>query len=281
MIPFARSSHYQLSGEAHFSLIEMRFELIVSNVTQFWIVHHRSISFTIWRQESNLSPLHLRRTSSGSANIRYINPDSNYLTRPDRFAFSIIDCFPTGHRFRCASRNITALWSTSYSNWYVQLFTDSSNVLPTLFPTAVVTAAFVDLFCDPKLFISPLSSNVPRNHRIIFIITFFLGGIVGAGIIKTVGWGYVLIVAGIIKLVVAGSILFLDGAKEINEEGEKSVGKAKELKEDEDDFHSPTKRTNEGVIGSTRPLTEIMFADGELTRINSRVSMESIKTIVV
>ncbi len=108
-----------------------------------------------------------------------------------------------------------------------------------------------------------------------------MGGIVGAGIIKTVGSGYVLFVAGIIKLVVAGSILFLDGTKKINEDAEKSVGKAKELKEDEDDFHSPTKRTNEGMIDSTRPLTEMMFADGELTRINSRISMDSSQTIVV
>lgn len=281
MIPLVRSSHYQLSGESHLCLFDMRFELMVSNVTQFWIVHHRSISFTIWRQESNLSPLHLCRTSSSAVNIRYINPDSNYLTRPSRSAFPIIDCVPIGHRFRCASRDITALWSTSYSNWYVQLCIDSSNVneIQRFFPTAVVTAAFVDLFCDPKLFISPLSSNVPRNHRIIFIITFFLGGIVGAGIIKTVGSGYVLFVAGIIKLVVAGSILFLDGTKGTHEDAEKSVDKAKES--DEDDFHSPTKRTTEGVIDSSRPLTEIMFADGELTRINTRVSMESIKTIVV
>lgn len=68
----------------------------------------------------------------------------------------------------------------------------------------------VDLFCDPKLFV-PWSKNVSRNHRIEFVIVFFLGGILAAGVVKASEPAWALVVAALIKMGVAAVILLLEG----------------------------------------------------------------------
>jgi hypothetical protein len=123
----------------------------------------------------------------------------------------------------------------------------------------VVTSAMVDFFSDPNLFKLPATKNLARNRRLAFVLCFYSGGLVGAGIIKRVGSGWALVGSGICKLMVAGSFLFLE-SEPIIEEDEKAM--------DVKVF-----RTNDSSREFSRNTPD-------LTRNNSRASISSSETVV-
>lgn len=65
---------------------------------------------------------------------------------------------------------------------------------------AVVTGAMGDLLSDPRLF-APLRQNRERNQRIVFLLTFFIGAIMGGIVLRWANASAVLVVTASIKLV--------------------------------------------------------------------------------
>jgi hypothetical protein len=49
---------------------------------------------------------------------------------------------------------------------------------PPTIPTEVATGAMAELVSDPRLFVG-FTKNRPRNERIVFVLTFFLGELLG------------------------------------------------------------------------------------------------------
>lgn len=78
--------------------------------------------------------------------------------------------------------------------------------------TVVVTSAMVDLWADKKLF-APLADNTGRNQRIAFILTFFVGGLVGGFALARVNTAFVLLLAGIFKMVAVIPFLIANGKR--------------------------------------------------------------------
>ncbi|KAM0750776.1 hypothetical protein T439DRAFT_380638 [Meredithblackwellia eburnea MCA 4105] len=76
--------------------------------------------------------------------------------------------------------------------------------------TVVVTSAMFDLWSDKNLF-AKLSANKARNQRVAFIVTFFVGGIIGALCLRHVDDAFTVLLAGIIKMVPVGIILLAKG----------------------------------------------------------------------
>lgn len=77
----------------------------------------------------------------------------------------------------------------------------------------VVTGAMGDLLSDPKLFV-PLGANAPRNQRAIFILTFFVGSVVGGLILIHTSGPLVLFLVGVFKLIGALAFLLVPSASE-------------------------------------------------------------------
>ena len=65
----------------------------------------------------------------------------------------------------------------------------------------------VDLWADKKLF-APLGGNAGRNQRVAFILTFFVGGIVGGLALVHVNAAFVLLLSGIVKTIAGALFLF-------------------------------------------------------------------------
>lgn len=76
--------------------------------------------------------------------------------------------------------------------------------------TVVVTSAMVDLLADKDLFVG-LRKNLGRNQRAGFVVVFFLGGVVGALVLRHVGPPWALILSAIIKMGAALLLLALPG----------------------------------------------------------------------
>jgi uncharacterized membrane protein YoaK (UPF0700 family) len=77
---------------------------------------------------------------------------------------------------------VIALLAFSSGSQVVQ----SRSLSMTEIPTAMATAAWVDLMIDPHLF-SGLTGNVGRNRRILFIFALVVGGFAGAAIYRFAG----------------------------------------------------------------------------------------------
>jgi hypothetical protein len=73
-------------------------------------------------------------------------------------------------------------------------------------PTQVATGAMADFFSDPNLF---RLDNKPRNERLIFIATFFAGGVVGGLCYRYYMPSLCLLLTAIFKLAATLSLLFL------------------------------------------------------------------------
>lgn len=76
-------------------------------------------------------------------------------------------------------------------------------------PTVVVTSAMVDLFGDKNLF---KRDNRPRNRRIGFIISVFLGGFIGGWVISRVNAPLTIAVASSFKFLAALCVCFMESA---------------------------------------------------------------------
>ena len=83
--------------------------------------------------------------------------------------------------------------------------------VPGIAMPAVVTGAMNDLLGDPDLFI-PLTKNKTRNQRVVFVLLFFCGGIVGGLVLKHVDAALVLVLTASMKLLGAVCFLVVPGA---------------------------------------------------------------------
>lgn len=89
-------------------------------------------------------------------------------------------------------------------------------------PTAMATAAWVDLVIDPHLF-GGLSSSKGRNRRVAFILALVAGGFVGAALYRYAGSAAALLVSGLGKLVVVVGFVFHNSRDIKSEEPETKV----------------------------------------------------------
>jgi len=76
--------------------------------------------------------------------------------------------------------------------------------------TAMATAAYVDVFIDPKLFVSP-SKNRGRNRRVGFLTSLIIGSFIGAAAYKCVNAGFALLLSAIKSIVIA--LFFVNGER--------------------------------------------------------------------
>lgn len=81
--------------------------------------------------------------------------------------------------------------------------------------TAMATAAYIDIFIDPRLF-AGLTENRGRNRRVAFLLMLVVGSFVGAGVGKAANLGVAVLVSGAIKIVV--SVMFLFNRNETDQE---------------------------------------------------------------
>lgn len=86
--------------------------------------------------------------------------------------------------------------------------------------TAMATAAWVDLLIDPQLF---AVKNRPRNRRAAFLVSLFVGSIVGAVIYRAAGSATAVAVSAAGKLLVAGMYMFNHSDKPKVETAEAAV----------------------------------------------------------
>ena len=82
--------------------------------------------------------------------------------------------------------------------------------------TVVVTSAMVDLWADKNLFVG-LRKNPGRNQRAAFVVLFFVGGVVGALVLRHAGPPWALVLSAIIKMGAALLLLALPGNEAIVE----------------------------------------------------------------
>lgn len=75
--------------------------------------------------------------------------------------------------------------------------------------TAMATAAYVDIFIDPRL-TSRLWENRGRNRRIAFLVSLVAGSFLGAIVAKEAGSPVAVVVSGALKIVVAFSFFLND-----------------------------------------------------------------------
>ncbi|KAF2004994.1 hypothetical protein P154DRAFT_383597, partial [Amniculicola lignicola CBS 123094] len=73
--------------------------------------------------------------------------------------------------------------------------------------TAMATAAYIDIFIDPKLF-AKLTENRGRNRRTMFLLMMVLGSFVGAGVGARTNLGIAVLVSAIIKTIVTVMFFF-------------------------------------------------------------------------
>jgi hypothetical protein len=76
--------------------------------------------------------------------------------------------------------------------------------------TAMATAAYIDIFIDPKLFAN-LSENRGRNRRILFLVMLVVGSFVGAGVGSKLNFGVAVLISAIVKSLVTFMMLFNRG----------------------------------------------------------------------
>jgi uncharacterized membrane protein YoaK (UPF0700 family) len=86
--------------------------------------------------------------------------------------------------------------------------------------TAMATAAWVDLLIDPHLY---ALKNRPRNRRAAFLVSLFVGSVVGAIIYKATGSATAVAVSAAGKLLVTGMYLFNSSEKPKVESAEAAV----------------------------------------------------------
>lgn len=79
---------------------------------------------------------------------------------------------------------------------------------PMTIPTQVATGAMSDLLSDPKI-LAPFKKNWPRNERVVFLATFFGGGVIGGLAYRYSSPPLCLLLTAIFKLLAAISILFM------------------------------------------------------------------------
>jgi uncharacterized membrane protein YoaK (UPF0700 family) len=82
--------------------------------------------------------------------------------------------------------------------------------------TAMATAAYIDVFIDPRLFAS-LRENRGRNRRVAFLISLMAGSFIGAAVAKEVGSAPAVAISGGIKLLVALSFFFNEAEPEVKD----------------------------------------------------------------
>lgn len=97
----------------------------------------------------------------------------------------------------------------------------SRSLAMTEISTAMATAAWVDLLIDPHLF--SLHKNRPRNRRAGFLVSLFVGSLVGALIYKSVGSATAVVVSAAGKLLVTFMYLFNNSEKPKVESAEAAV----------------------------------------------------------
>lgn len=100
----------------------------------------------------------------------------------------------------------------SFSMGCQNVTTKGMNGPPTM-PTQVATGAMADFFSDPRLF---AAKNKPRDERIMFILVFFTGGVVGGLAYRYYAPQLCLLLTAIFKLLAGLSLLFsrLDEVKD-------------------------------------------------------------------
>jgi len=85
-------------------------------------------------------------------------------------------------------------------------------------PTTQATAAYVDLFVDPRI-LAPLTVNRSRNRRVVFLLTLLAGSFVGSPAYRYVDSALPLFVAGMVKLAVTVLFIFNRGVGGLGESG--------------------------------------------------------------
>lgn len=73
--------------------------------------------------------------------------------------------------------------------------------------TAMATAAYIDIFIDPRLF-AKLSENRGRNRRILFLLMLVVGSFIGAGVASRTNLGVAVLVSAVIKMGVTMLFMF-------------------------------------------------------------------------
>jgi hypothetical protein len=73
--------------------------------------------------------------------------------------------------------------------------------------TAMATAAYIDLFIDPRLF-AKLSENRGRNRRILFLLMLVVGSFIGAGVGSRTNFGVAVLISAVIKTFVTLMFFF-------------------------------------------------------------------------
>ncbi|CAO2657786.1 Nn.00g039120.m01.CDS01 [Neocucurbitaria sp. VM-36] len=72
--------------------------------------------------------------------------------------------------------------------------------------TAMATAAYIDIFIDPRLF-AKLSENRGRNRRILFLLMLVVGSFIGAGVGARTDFSVAVLISAIVKTCV--TLLFV------------------------------------------------------------------------
>jgi len=96
----------------------------------------------------------------------------------------------------------------------------SRSLMMTEISTAMATAAWVDLLIDPNLL---ALKNRPRNRRAAFLLTLFIGSLIGAVIYRAAGSATAVVVSAAGKLLVAVLYLFNHADKPKVESAEAAV----------------------------------------------------------
>jgi uncharacterized membrane protein YoaK (UPF0700 family) len=104
---------------------------------------------------------------------------------------------------------VIALLAFSSGSQVVQ----SRSLSMTEIPTAMATAAWMDLMIDPHLF-SGLKGNVGRNRRILFIFALVVGGFVGAAIYRFAGSAHCVMASAVGKAIAALGWFVVPGKKD-------------------------------------------------------------------
>ncbi|PSS00844.1 hypothetical protein BD289DRAFT_9005 [Coniella lustricola] len=114
----------------------------------------------------------------------------------------------------------------SFSMGCQNVTTKGMNGPPTM-PTQVATGAMADFFSDPRVL---AARNKPRDERIVFIVVFFTGGLVGGLAYRFYKPALCLLLTAVFKLLASGSLLLLrvqgndEKKEEEEEEGNSSSG---------------------------------------------------------
>ena len=91
---------------------------------------------------------------------------------------------------------------------------------PKTITTLVATGAMADFFSDRNVF---ARQNRPRDERFLFVVFFFVGGLIGAYAYRYSNPALALILCGVLKLIAVGIVLVVSGEEvEKKEEGRPS-----------------------------------------------------------